>query len=71
MTAVAHRMNISEGYIYHVRRRAIESLTQILFAQEKESQAHQQKRWEGRLAVATYHELLGAEGHLKKAVSPC
>lgn len=64
MSAVARRLSVSEGYIFTIRKRAIQELTNILLAQEQELRQSQQQRWAGRLPAATYRQLFGVKGHL-------
>lgn len=60
-STVAKIVNVSENYVYPLRRRALDRLTEILLEKEHEQWTAQRKRWLARLDTATYVELFGVE----------
>lgn len=61
METVAHTLNVSSGYIYILRKRALARFTNVLLEEELARRAQQQQKWSARLDTATYVELFGVE----------
>ncbi len=61
MQRLAHQMNISEGHIYNVRKRALSRFTDTLVEIETMARRHQIERLLRRLDSTTYASLVGVE----------
>ena len=65
MAVVARSMNVSDGHIFNIRRRAFKLLAHILLEQELSARAVNQAKWRNRLNRASYHTLFGLEERQK------
>ncbi|MEZ4618481.1 MAG: NB-ARC domain-containing protein [Caldilineaceae bacterium] len=61
MQSIALKKNVSEGYVYTLRNRALDRMTTALLAHEAEVRAEEQRRWLARLDTATYTQLFGVD----------
>lgn len=63
---VANQLNVADSTVYKLQRDAIDSLAEIVLAQEKEAQARQQAKLAARLEPPAYVELVGVESHIEQ-----